>query len=117
MSDAEKPKKRRFWQLHLSTAVLLMIGTGCLLGAQMNEHYRSPGSDELMRGIPFPMFIRIANPKPGIHYSFETCGIYHADNGWNYFLLVANILLCVIVLIVVAVCSEYLIRRREGSKP
>ena len=31
MSESEQPKKRRFWQLHLSTAVVLMIVAGALL--------------------------------------------------------------------------------------
>lgn len=103
---------RRFWQLHLSTALLLMLLTGVFLGVEMSEHRQSVESECMMRGIPFPMQKWEENPKPGIIYLFETNGITHDKNGWSYWLLAANVLCCVLVLIGVACISEWILRRR-----
>jgi hypothetical protein len=41
MSEPEKPKKRPFWQLHLSTALVLMILTGGLIGIVCHFHFEN----------------------------------------------------------------------------
>jgi hypothetical protein len=56
MSDSEQPQQpkpsRRFWQIHLSTAVFCMILSGILLLLQ----FKPPGELPQYYGFPLPAF-------------------------------------------------------------
>ncbi|HYF51692.1 MAG TPA: hypothetical protein VEJ63_19915 [Planctomycetota bacterium] len=61
MSD----KPRRFWQIHLSTAVALMLISGVIIGLQFSYQYEPPlHPDGDSRGWPFPW-----NDEPDYYYS------------------------------------------------
>jgi cytochrome b subunit of formate dehydrogenase len=52
----EPPKKRRFWQLHLSTAVILMFVAGGIIGALLKYPYPSTS-----QSIPIDRWQAVAN--------------------------------------------------------
>ena len=131
MSESESPKKRRFWRIHLSTAVLVMLEIGVLLYLNMagwrgvlatqklivNFHdedsmYRS--TEELKRidtesalGWPFRFFIL---PDMMISGSFMQGGLT------GRYALFGDVATSALLSGFTAFLSEYLIRRREARK-
>jgi hypothetical protein len=100
MSDPEKTKKRRFWQLHLSTAVLVMLTAGVLLGALIC-YARAPVvlSEKFYQATPDR--IRLVVYKTNLQ---------RMDN------ILLLTLLGILALLAIAGISERLIRRREDRK-
>ena len=127
MSEAEKPK-RRFWQLHLSTAVLLMLVTGGLMFANFQF---GPELYAKLHDIPAPA--RNPLPSPKIFYRvrgwpFMSSSIVEATPSQtnSYCWLdgeafmagaVFNVPICILIICTFAFVCEYLIRRREGGRP
>ena len=85
MSD--KPK-REYWQVHLSTTVILMVVGGALL--------------------PFVIKEVQANTEYAAHFPHDPTA-----RGWS----VSVVLFYLLILMGVGGVCEYLIRRREGRKP
>jgi hypothetical protein len=109
MSDEQKPKKRRFWQLHLSTAVISMLVIGFLLLKNIHLYERLTISKEAY-GWPATIYeaerVRDAMYFPNIVFSPMNSEALFWD--------------CIISIVIIAaftVASEWLIRRREGRKP
>ena len=133
MSEAEQPKKRRFWQLHLSTAVFLMLAAGLTLGTNIGHHKVGEPLDSgdnnrvCVESWGWPSYcvgrILWENQRG------EIVGVSPIETvfDWDYpFLLlhlgvngclIFDIVVALLILIVVAFASEWLIRRREGRKP
>jgi hypothetical protein len=124
------PKKRRFWQLHLSTAVLLVLFSGMYMGLIFSFGQGRMGSSYECYGFPFPaLFI----PQSG----FRNNAYIDPDGVWipigkgipstnlksTHYTLVhwgtaaIDGVIFFGSLILVTACFEYLIRRREGRKP
>jgi hypothetical protein len=99
-TKTEPLKKRRFWQLHLSTAVLLMIVSGLLTGGWVR--FITPMWKKLWQdmesGDPNGM------PPPDVREDKIVIAVYYIP-------------LSVVLLFLVAVILEWRIRRREGGKP
>ena len=77
MSEQDKPK-RRFWQIHLSTAILLMISAGIAIGISLLPHQVS-----IPMPRPHPPYIYLEQGWP---YRIPTgYSIYHGyyDNGYD----------------------------------
>ncbi|HYG73702.1 MAG TPA: hypothetical protein VEK08_01615 [Planctomycetota bacterium] len=103
--------KRRWFQLHLSTIVLMTLAAGVLLGANFFPHRIAINEMEAnVFGFPLPMFqdwkqkvgvepggtlSRTLQMKSSIQIgSFE---FFYEQNGWSYHLLAANVLLCALI--------------------
>jgi hypothetical protein len=119
MSDKQPTKKRRFWQLHLSTVLALTVAAGILLGLNI-------GTSGKIHGWPLVCYDSTAVELEGDTYyykpmyltgtGFRDYLIFNA-NGFNYWILSIDLLVNVLVLCLVAFLSEKLIRRREGRRP
>jgi hypothetical protein len=110
MSD--KPR-RKFGQLHLSTAVLLMLAAGGAFYGNLSIQDKSIARDDRYYivdhygfGLPCPTFTTSRSPSCKV-----VCG---RTNGSAYLL---NPLINGGLLFAIAFLCESLIRRREGRKP
>ena len=118
MSGTEKPK-RRFWQFHLSTAVLLLLAAGGLLrfDFMMSDlRYGSMSGTYGKETFGWPIVI-----------AFREVDFSKGDNSvpairreiirrYSLHLMPEGVAAQVLILIAIFVFSEYLIRRREGRK-
>jgi len=127
--------KHRFWQLHLSTAMLLMLVAGGFIGLNMRGAFLSERSVEgvVVRGPgwPFPReqvtFVGIDETSALREYS----DWYNGDGALNhvrsviwprifkrYFQspIMDNILVGLLLLFAIWRSNEFLIRRREARK-
>jgi hypothetical protein len=125
MSDAEKPKKRRFWQLHLSTAVLLMFGAGGFLWLNSFPHRFYPWADMpenyfYQYGWPTVFY---TDPEPALVMGIPlgtALDRFIREVGQrevSTLHVVVNVLVALPCLASLAFACEWLIRRREGRKP
>jgi hypothetical protein len=98
---SEKPK-RRFFQIHLSTAVVLMFVAGGLMWLNMIQHWILAGRGPNAYGWPYFFYAteRIRQP--------ELIGHFYASN------LLINVVTAFLGLFVVAAISEAVIRRERG---
>jgi hypothetical protein len=131
VSEAEKPK-RKFWQFHLSTAVILIIVAGGLIGVNLTErmpHFEDPevnhelfllGEERIEHQYGWPM-IAEETVNPGIlSYSH----ILTSDKQvppktfcrWEPTAIATNAAVALSILIAFGFCAEFLIRRREDRK-
>jgi hypothetical protein len=115
------PPKRRFWQIHLSTAVVMMVVAGFLaflnfsketfnLGERPYNYFRSSEQFESY-GWPWKWLTR----QEGTVQDFELRPM--AGRPWEFKLLslTGSMVVALLMLTGTAVALEYLIRRR--SKP
>jgi hypothetical protein len=125
----EPPKKRRFWQLHLSTAV----GTMLIVGASMLLNLNGRISTYRMMDAPSKRVILEDGPKHGaknriqMKYGWpsECCIVETVTRGhyserreyWTQPAAVCNVGCCILWIVTAVIIPEYLIRRREGRKP
>jgi len=118
MSEPEPPKKRRFWQLHLSTAVLMMLLAGTIL-YKVSQFRRHPR--DLSWDIGWPIDAVTAYPK----WNEQNQRVERDDGPFlikfryvvDWTSLATDIFIDVgIILSFVFVC-EWLICRREGRRP
>jgi hypothetical protein len=104
---------RKWFQIHLSTAIVLMFVAGGFIGANVLDrklnlnnavfHFKSYMDAEYM-GQGWPLIVTYASPRPlADRFSLAACFI--------------NILCGAGALLPIAVASESLIRRREIKKP
>jgi len=136
MSEIQSPKKRKFWQLHLSTAVLLMFAAGGWSWLNIQESHHLYGITGLGKvqwsatytfGFPAPICeyqIDLAsyptpNPSPKVLPEAEDLGVVEIWRRGNVNLtaVVFNILSGGLILLIIAITVEFLYRRREGHKP
>ncbi|MCK6470943.1 MAG: hypothetical protein L6R28_04275 [Planctomycetes bacterium] len=125
----EKPKCRAWFQLHLSTCVVLMVVAGALVWAnveirfegetiglnpagqpQKNPARRACGvAEKHDQGWPFNF--RTSYKAQGEH-PYEL----HIDAKWGSGAFVMDICIAIAVLVLAAFLCEYLIRRRERMR-
>ena len=89
----EKPK-RKFWQIHLSTAVLLMVLAGGLMGIICHYHFKN-----------FPRRELVHDESDYLQWLVE-----------HYVELALAIIGSIVLLATTAIVSESLLRRREARK-
>ena len=110
MSDA--PKKRPWFQFHLSTAVIMMFVASGLLWANLREsvEFVSWARRDFLHGWPF-----IAHYTRMTLDSEEAVLMYNAGDicGWRWPGVVLNIACALGLVVVVAVVCEWPIRRKE----
>ncbi len=122
-------KPRRAWfQVHLSTAIVVMFVAGGLIGANITPHRsvnelpnRSDYSrqevyaiapmkwptNEISYGWPLTAYeTGVASPVGGGHYRI-----------WKWLSMTINIAICLVTLATFAIAAEWLLRRREGRAP
>lgn len=123
----EAPKKRAWFQLHLSTCVVLMVVAGVLVWANciyrdlgIFEKYEQAGKEVESRimsyGWPFPLRQRI-EPDPDRMMGF-------VKETWHVGSFMMNALVALAILALIAIACECVIRRRarrsegaEGGSP
>ena len=102
-------RKGRLWQIHLSTAILLMFVAGGLLWANFTAYKSSRDSIDLTNwasGWPLPLLRWYsANGEAMEHKSISELGV------------VFNLSAAALILTGIALICENLIRRRESRKP
>ena len=115
-----KPK-RRFWQIHLSTAIVLMLLASGLLGLNVQprnthiEYSSLPGRTHFVQfGWPLTLEYELQVHELGEHVEAQDEGMSFGIKLWA---AVSNCILGVIFLLFLAMLLEYLIRRREARKP
>ena len=112
MSEPEnnKTKKRRFWQIHLSTAILFVVASSFLLWLSLVNPVTLS---------EFPGFVY--QDGYGWPYAWETRSFpYGGDlaiDSWSRPAIFWDGLVAVAALSGITICGEWLIRRREGRKP
>ena len=100
--ERDKPKKRSLWQLHISTAVVLMFIVTIWLAICFKVQTGRNASGQHGYGMPFPFFY--ADNLHSSHFNLDYVGL-------------AVDILCVSVLsLKIAQFCEGRIRRREGRK-
>ncbi len=124
--------KRRFWQFHLSTAILLMFFIGCSIWAnsrinnaallrQIEEDSDKSFVEETKKVIfvyPYT-WDQLSNcPEYGWPVTAFGPGNSHSLKPfWRKSGIAIDLLFSIGILFVVAFASEWLIRRREGRMP
>lgn len=118
--------KRRWFQIHLSTAVLLVLTAGVLLGLNLE----SRNGSMVTLGMSDPPFNE--HPQPGmlLHYGtssyragwpkpcYEFYIVDEKSYGWwNYSGLAINAATASSIMAAAGLLSEYIIRRRAAQKP
>jgi hypothetical protein len=130
----EAMSKRRFWQIHLSTAVVLMLCGALMLG--LNFYPRSGWYDRNSGGLPeyltktyygFPINAFAIGSKspaqleadPDATKYISTSREWAATDGafYSFSAAILNTFCCVLIVGAVAIVLETNIRRREARKP
>ena len=110
-------RKRHWFQIHLSTAVMMTILLGTLLLINSLERV----SQEFASVAPLPAFhiTVIGNGWPYIFHNFRQTGpvAFQPNSSIEKFALILDMLFGAAVLAAAALLSESIIRRREGRKP
>jgi len=111
MSELEKPK-RKFWQFHLSTAVLMMF----VVGGQLWTN--TSGTDRLRIGIIyFGWPIAFYGDATKATYSFLGATESAPLEGFSYLRFAENAIVNLAILAALAFLFETRIRRRESRRP
>jgi hypothetical protein len=108
-------KPRKFWQIHLSTAFILMIFFGIIIGANVTPHAdydwdrNARGYEYFTRGYPAPFHVWRTFTEP----SGEQVVLYDKLVPYGLFM---NVLTILPVVMFVAFFSELIARNREATK-
>jgi hypothetical protein len=137
---AEGKPKRRFWQIHLSTAVVLLLVAGALVGLNLRKQkliynfiisndrssVREPTAEQLIH--PDFTFIERGWPYQFLNERSEQNQLFGSENDAEKFFLglraesgaerLRNLDIAIACAILLAVCfiAEWFLRRREGRK-
>lgn len=98
-----EPSKRRWFQIHLSTAAVLMFLAGGLIWLNLTNLGRGDGTLSLKIKYGYPEPVYWGHNTTDAHFYWEAIAI--------------NLLFGLLVLFCVARICEFLIRRRESRKP
>jgi hypothetical protein len=118
MSEPDKPK-RRFWQFHLSTAILMTVAAGGLFGLNLTKHIGYRNVNMMPLGAPESVYFSYPYHGQGWPFAFwwtlldDETGSKYAFTGWD---LIADLSICVAILASIFFVSESIIRRREARK-
>jgi hypothetical protein len=121
MSEARP--KRKFWQVHLSTALFLLMGVGRLLYANISNYRkgiietRKPLVGETDDGKPIVMGIAHVGGSSK-EYGWPSTALVTAfgESYWTVPSLFVNGVVAALILAAIGFLSEFLIRRREARK-
>jgi len=103
---SEPPTKTKIWQIHLSTAILLMFVAGLLMKMQVR-------TASLYSGWPVPAYTPYIFLIANIDGDDEISSAAH----WIVSGVVEDALISLLILLFICVIGEWLIRLREGRKP
>jgi hypothetical protein len=115
MSEPEKPKKRRIWQIHLSTAVLFSMLASAMLWVNLGRtEYSAGGPNAEYEIYGWPMSF-----ERYVHYQNNEVEFKQWTNENNELVISAgtNFIAFLLITAPIAFALEWLIRRREGRKP
>jgi hypothetical protein len=113
-SPTDTPPKRRFWQVHLSTFVLLTVVSGLSLG--MNLHWSGLDKTSNISAQGWPCAYHFRTERNAEYVYWLGSSIYklpvvgHTPPVVD---MVVDIAVALLLVTGVAVSSEYLIRRRR----
>ena len=136
---SEKPK-RRWFQFHLLTAVLMALTTGFVIPVTFKEHrivvsagslgllgYRAHGwpfimQQRLVNWFSEPDYDRLRSELAPVNSGYRNLSGFFVDGDgqfsgeWSIVGISLNALIVLVVVSIVAFVSESLIRRREGRQ-
>jgi hypothetical protein len=133
MRDKGPPNQRRFWQLHLSTAILLMFVAGGLVWLLLPDWQEAVDawSDKPLEQFANPA--KMPNPvnlPPSAYVRWGSDGRERIEvmNGWRerwywfktehfWKIFIAENFAAALGIAGAGILVEYLLRRREGRKP
>jgi hypothetical protein len=118
MTDTSSPK-RRFWQVHLSTAVLMMVVTGVVSWLNTIQCYAPPLGTAVNCSF-FCGWPLDAADLTGRGWPVKFTPWEMADGSVVYFewsMLTINGLICLALLIVAAIAIEWFTRRMKRGAP
>ena len=105
---------RRVWQIHLSTAIVLMLAAAVLLGVNLYpEQVVVSSVTRIADGVVFP----IGAFQYGWPVYCYRDDYFPIDNGLNLTRLLVNVLVAAFVLVLTVLATEVAIRRLESRKP
>jgi len=108
-----EPPKRRSWQIHLSTAVVLMFVAGSLLAFNFQP---SPARHATLYGFPWTLVV-VADEVPWIVVEQEAPVFYEPYvGGWRYGSLLANVFAAIVVMCAIALILEHLFEEVRRSR-
>lgn len=101
--------KRRWFQIHLSTAVMLMFCAGGLLWLNVDKRAHT---DEFLKsfGVEFENELDLIYVR-GWPFAFEDNSFLPSWSLWNPYALIGNVVLAALILIMIAALSEFFLRR------
>jgi hypothetical protein len=107
IAPTSPPPKHRFWRIHLSTAVVMMLACSILLYANSREgNFMYARTTELEHGVEYGDFI-------GSYYGWPyPCYWWMHDRTIVEPIIAANALVALSITIAVAITCEFLVRRR-----
>ena len=100
MTEAESPKNRPFWQMHLSTAVLLSLVAGGMMWGQLRKDCLDGGV--YSQGWPFGVMTQNGE-------------FVRAGEAW--IVIAFNIIFCLGLILGIALLLETIAISRESRKP
>ena len=118
MSDA----RRRWFQIHLSTAIVLMFAAGGLLGLNILPFERGLTDWDLDKYpldkiLPKESWLFVAQGWPIPFWTaFEGNKQIRVASKWRYQCLSADVAIVLVILGAIAMCCEWRIRRRAREK-
>ena len=124
-------KKRRWFQIHLSTAIVLMFVAGGLLGANLNKttKYYDDGVHPGWRqyGWPWPCWTEVVSELHEVGTENKVLVAFNAEDSrklgfgdypnFDWVVLIWNLVAALLLVVVLACGMEFIIRRREARKP
>jgi hypothetical protein len=111
---------RKWFQIHLSTAVVLMFVAGCLMWVNFHSSDAVSKSDfgihwtEIRSGWPAVVASRSEDWYQGMSKDYERRIPPKLD---NFVAILINIVSAMLICSAVAAACEWIIRRREAPKP
>ena len=105
----ETPKKRPWFQYHLSTAVILMFVAGGLLWMNMTPYQNYLYRNDTIYGWPLACYVQT---RDYLDYIGLATFCFH-DVGLLYINLLINIMVNLGIIVAIAIMCEYPIRRKE----
>ena len=128
MDESKKPK-RRWFQIHLSTVVVITCAVAVIMGLNFRKFNSYSGSVVVIGELGITEFQHSDGAEYGMPYNFINIGSEsrltpdeqpietHRVGQFDFFHFFVDVIAWAGMLVAVALVSESLIRRREGRKP